>query len=145
MIYWFKYDVRGVISVTWFIAFPHFIDCKCDMKRYHGPGSRHTCRHRAHVLLPCYIYPHNPYVHATLYIMPYDDTNPSFRPILWADPSYFSSYQGPTSLRWHRLNGVAVPIINLRRPGPRLNIKTVLSTYGDFYVKDKTAVRTSYL
>ena len=31
------------------------------------------------------------------------------------------------------------------RPGPRLNIKTVLSTYGDFYVKDKTAVRTSYL
>ena len=30
-------------------------------------------------------------------------------------------------------------------PGPRLNIKTVLSTYGDFYVKDKTAVRTSYL
>ena len=28
---------------------------------------------------------------------------------------------------------------------PRLNIKTVLSTYGDFHVKDKTAVRTSYL
>ena len=25
-------------------------------------------------------------------------------------------------------------------PGPRLNIKTVLSTYGDFHVKDKTAV-----
>ena len=33
----------------------------------------------------------------------------------------------------------------LLRPGPRLNIKTVLSTYGDFHVKDKTAVRTSYL
>ena len=32
-----------------------------------------------------------------------------------------------------------------RQPGPRLNIKTVLSTYGDFHVKDKTAVRTSYL
>ena len=32
-----------------------------------------------------------------------------------------------------------------RDPGPRLNIKTVLSTYGDFHVKDKTAVRTSYL
>ena len=32
-----------------------------------------------------------------------------------------------------------------RTPGPRLNIKTVLSTYGDFHVKDKTAVRTSYL
>ena len=29
--------------------------------------------------------------------------------------------------------------------GPRLNIKTVLYTYGDFHVKDKTAVRTSYL
>ena len=29
--------------------------------------------------------------------------------------------------------------------GPRLNIKTVLSTYGDFHVKDKTADRTSYL
>ena len=27
----------------------------------------------------------------------------------------------------------------------RLNIKTVLFTYGDFHVKDKTAVRTSYL
>ena len=31
------------------------------------------------------------------------------------------------------------------RYGPSLNIKTVLSTYGDFHVKDKTAVRTSYL
>ena len=31
------------------------------------------------------------------------------------------------------------------KPGPRLNIKTVLSMYGDFHVKDKTAVRTSYL
>ena len=30
-------------------------------------------------------------------------------------------------------------------PGPCLNIKTVLSAYGDFHVKDKTAVRTSYL
>ena len=34
---------------------------------------------------------------------------------------------------------------NKRLSGPRLNIKTVLSTYGDFHVKDKTAVRTSYL
>ena len=33
----------------------------------------------------------------------------------------------------------------LKTTGPRLNIKTVLSTYGDFHVKDKTAVRTSYL
>ena len=31
------------------------------------------------------------------------------------------------------------------RSGPRLNIKTVLSAYGVFHVKDKTAVRTSYL
>ena len=29
--------------------------------------------------------------------------------------------------------------------GPRLNIKTILSMYGDFHVKDKTVVRTSYL
>ena len=29
--------------------------------------------------------------------------------------------------------------------GPRLNIKTVLSKYGYFHVKDKTAGRTSYL
>ena len=33
----------------------------------------------------------------------------------------------------------------LMPPGPRLNIKTVLSTYGVFHVKDKTAVRKSYL
>ena len=36
-------------------------------------------------------------------------------------------------------------IIGHNQAGPRLNIKTVLSTYGDFHVKDKTAVRTSYL
>ena len=34
---------------------------------------------------------------------------------------------------------------NSLAPGPRLNIKTVLSAYGVFHVKDKTAVRTSYL
>ena len=32
-----------------------------------------------------------------------------------------------------------------KSPGPRLNIKTVLSRYGYSYVEDKTAVRTSYL
>ena len=32
----------------------------------------------------------------------------------------------------------AMPFV--MNPGPRLNIKTVLSTYGDFHVKDKTAV-----
>ena len=36
-------------------------------------------------------------------------------------------------------------IFEKKYAGPRLNIKTVLSTYGDFHVKDKTAVRTSYL
>ena len=38
-----------------------------------------------------------------------------------------------------------VVITSVWKSGPRLNIKTVLSTYGDFHVKDKTAVRTSYL
>ena len=40
-----------------------------------------------------------------------------------------------------------MPLQTLARKlsGPRLNIKTVLSTYGDFHVKDKTAVRTTYL
>ena len=28
---------------------------------------------------------------------------------------------------------------NIATAGPRLNIKTVLSTYGDFHVKDKTS------
>ena len=41
------------------------------------------------------------------------------------------------------IRGVTYETVN--EPGPRLNIKTVLSTYGDFHVKDKTAVRTSYL
>ena len=39
----------------------------------------------------------------------------------------------------------ALGIENEYEPGPRLNIKTVLFRYGDFHVKDKTAVRTSYL
>ena len=48
-------------------------------------------------------------------------------------------------------DGLAIPMTSqwarwrLKSPGPRLNIKTVLSAYGDFHVKDKTAVRTSYL
>ena len=40
---------------------------------------------------------------------------------------------------------VSLPHPEIPTSGPRLNIKTVLSTYGDFHVKDKTAVRTSYL
>ena len=47
-----------------------------------------------------------------------------------------------------RLGGTYTQKTNCFIIGPgnnRLNIKTVLSTYGDFHVKDKTAVRTSYL
>ena len=40
---------------------------------------------------------------------------------------------------------VATAQLHVWSPGPHLNIKTVLSTYGDFHVKDKTAARTSYL
>ena len=43
--------------------------------------------------------------------------------------------------KWHAYSGSTTRSV----PGPCLNIKTVLSTYGDFHVKDKTAVRTSYL
>ena len=41
--------------------------------------------------------------------------------------------------------GFYLYLISILYTGPRLNIKTVLSTYGDLHVKDKTAVRTSYL
>ena len=44
---------------------------------------------------------------------------------------------------WHQ--AITWTNAELLSTGPRLNIKTVLSTYGDFHVKDKTAVRTSYL
>ena len=46
---------------------------------------------------------------------------------------------------YHNLQIQFVSLARQKYPGPRLNIKTVLSTYGDFHVKDKTAVRTSYL
>ena len=45
----------------------------------------------------------------------------------------------PSNVKWWILGR------HIMDPGPRLNIKTVLSTDGDFHVKDKTAVRTSYL
>ena len=41
--------------------------------------------------------------------------------------------------------GTSAGTLLRKTAGPRLNIKTILSTYGDFHVKDKTAVRTSYL
>ena len=43
------------------------------------------------------------------------------------------------------IDGSIVKYVDVADTGPRLNIKTVLSTYGDFHVKDKTVVRTSYL
>ena len=67
---------------------------------------------------------------------------------VWTDISHTYSSQ---LLHWH--SGIKRPgrilwvnrSYEWLRPGPRLNIKTVLSTYCDFHVKDKTAVRTSYL
>ena len=44
---------------------------------------------------------------------------------------------------WH--DRITWRILSTWESGPRLDIKTVLSTYGDFHVKEKTAVRTSYL
>ena len=35
--------------------------------------------------------------------------------------------------------------MQVRRPGPRLNIKTVFPRYADSHVKDKMVVRPSYL
>ena len=46
---------------------------------------------------------------------------------------------------WNRGWTMRLPTYDIKPPGPCLNIKTVLSTYSDFHVKDKTAVRTSYL
>ena len=45
----------------------------------------------------------------------------------------------------YNISNIDTDIVKQGYSGPRLNIKTVLSTYGDFHVKDKTAVRTSYL
>ena len=57
-------------------------------------------------------------------------------PVTVEFPAHEASNAENVSLWWRRVNTSS---------GPRLNIKTVLSTYGDFHVKDKTAVRTSYL
>ena len=80
------------------------------------------------------------------------DTGP-----LWRDPSIIGGFpsQGASDVGlWCFLWCYLYKLFNKqssgncyykRAAGPRLNIKTVLSTYGDFHVKDKTAVRTSYL
>ena len=54
---------------------------------------------------------------------------------------HYLSCECSSLIQWHYCS----IMVNVVAPGPRLNIKTVLSTYGDFHVKDKTAVRTSYL
>ena len=52
-------------------------------------------------------------------------------------------------LNWYKVGRLVKKssrfMTQVKTPGPRLNIKTVLSTYGDFHVRGKTAVRTSYL
>ena len=63
--------------------------------------------------------------------------------------AYFPQYTSWLNIHmmtsWHGYdNNITGPLWG-ESTGPRLNIKTVLSTYGDFHVKDKTAVRTSYL
>ena len=69
---------------------------------------------------------------------------------IWPEYSGFVAGRGCISWYFAQINcGILViyqtRCLNSMTPGPRLNIKTVLSTYGDFHVKDKTAVRTSYL
>ena len=56
-----------------------------------------------------------------------------------------SSSRRDRNINLHTVNNVTFAVASAWDPGPHLNIKTVLSTYGDFHVKDKTAVRTSYL
>ena len=67
---------------------------------------------------------------------------------------YYVRHKIVSGMRFHmemKYKGIKNGVYTLTNPflcvdtGPRLNIKTVLSTYGDFHVKDKTAVRTSYL
>ena len=63
--------------------------------------------------------------------------------VSWHDDNTVSWHDDNT-VSWH-IQHFAVMCKHWEESGPRLNIKTVLSTYGDFHVKDKTAVRTSYL
>ena len=62
--------------------------------------------------------------------------------LMWTIPAFAKRCQ---MFHQSRDQDTTLYIYGLSGPGPRLNIKTVLSTYGDFHVKDKTAVRTSYL
>ena len=63
----------------------------------------------------------------------------------WLDLSLFQFLARAKLIQVYHYSDVDKASWHLRPLGPRLNIKTVLSTYGDFHVKDKTAVRTSYL
>ena len=73
---------------------------------------------------------------------------------LWGE--FTSSHKGPVTRKMFPFDDVIMVIHMIEnrvknedhlkdKERPRLNINTVLSTYGDFHVKDKTAVRTSYL
>ena len=80
-----------------------------------------------------------------LFIISFRQTTKETLLTLLEEPRWLldSTYKGPVMQRVCQHHDFIMPII--RYAGPRLNIKTVLSTYGDFHVKDKTAVRTSYL
>ena len=64
-----------------------------------------------------------------------------YRPIWWQLSISSICIGGSSFMPPHRARTVR----NWSSSGPRLNIKTVLSAYGVFHVKDKTAVRKSYL
>ena len=66
--------------------------------------------------------------------------------LLWCHPFVTQAAEGNTGLISYPIAPGYLSLKAQSSPsaGPRLNIKTVLSTYGEFHVKDKTAVRTSY-
>ena len=64
---------------------------------------------------------------------------------LWAHNRNSHGTPNLTYLTTDHIPLISTQLPFILTPGPRLNIKTVLSTYGDFHAKDKTAVRTFYL
>ena len=97
------------------------------------------------------------YVHllSTALLRLFQSSSGSLNPLSKAKPGIFHSSGGHIKYNclqdwadFHRSRAWQIALIFttvMTSAGPRLNIKTVLSTYGDFHVKDKTAVRTSYL
>ena len=65
---------------------------------------------------------------------------------LWCAPEQMTEQTIEMPVIWDAMTLItSLYWLQVPASGSRLNIKTVLSTYGDFHVKDKTAVRTSYL